>query len=214
MTTTTSIPPPAGQEPLHGREPALARLLTADGHSLPPAGGVGEETWSEHVRHWIALFGTGPGTTVWEAGCGAGSFLYPFYRRGCTVGGTDLSGGLIGEARAAMPAGVFAVTGPAAVPVIPAADLLVASASSAYLDTAERAGAVLRQMAARARRAVLVTGILDPTARAARVHRYWTRDWFAGALRAAGLPRVAVASHFLPGYGTDPLRFSAWGWCE
>lgn len=167
---------------------------------------------------------------MWEAGCGAGSFLYPFYRRGCTVGGTDLSGGLIGEARAAMPAGVFAVAGPATVPVIPAADLLVASASFTCLDTAERAGAALRQMASRARRAVLVTGIPDPAARDAgterradiraasarvpRARRYWTRDWFTAALRAAGLPRVAVASHFLPGYGTDPLRFSAWGWCE
>jgi hypothetical protein len=238
MTTTTSSPLAAGAQPAGPgagqREPALARLLAADGHSLPPAGdGPDEDTWTEHVRHWITLFGAGPGTTVWEAGCGAGSFLYPFYRRGCTVGGTDLAGGLIAEARAAMPAGVFAVASPAGAPVIPPADLLVSSAWLTCFDTPDQAGAVLRQMASRARRAVLVTGIPDlaardaetehraaltaapgPGSRLPRPRRYYTREWFTAALAAAGLPRVAAASQFLPGYGVTPFRFSAWGWCE
>jgi hypothetical protein len=217
---------PPGPGPAAGEKPVLARLLDVDGYGP----GVTEQAWTDYVRHWISLFGAGPGTSVWQAGCGAGSFLYPFFRHGCTVGGSDLFTGLLDEARAAMPAGTFGAA-EAAAPAIPPADLIVSSGLFTYFDTPVYAETILQRMAASARRAVLITDIPDLGARApapdgpaapaggppgtrqpALPLQYYDRDWFAAALRAAGLPRAAAAGQFLAGDQNAAFRFNAWGW--
>lgn len=220
--------PDTGREA--GEDPVLARLLAADGY----APGISEQAWTDYVRHWIGLFGAGPGTSVWQAGCGAGSFLYPFFLNSCTVGGTDLFPGLLSEARAAMPAGTFGAAESAA-PAVPPADLIVSSGLFTYFDTPVYAETILHRMAARARRAVLITDIPDLAARGTEPEgegaaaqdpaaagagqpslplHYYHRDWFTAALRAAGLPRAVAASQFLAGDGNAPFRFNSWGWRE
>jgi hypothetical protein len=218
---------PAAPGPAAGQGPVLARLLAADGYGP----GIGERAWTDYVQHWIGLFGAGPGTSVWQAGCGAGSFLYPFFLRGCTVGGTDLFPGLLGEARAAMPAGTFGAA-EAAAPAVPPADLIVSSGLFTYFDTPVYAQTILRRMAASARRAILITDIPDLAARGTPEGgadpadgaagggqpslplQHYHRDWFTAALRAAGLPRAVAAGQFLAGDGNAPFRFNAWGWRE
>ena len=51
----------------------------------------------------------GPGTRVFEVGCGAGTFLLPLYDNGYIVGGIDSDPDAIGQASAAMPNGIFQV---------------------------------------------------------------------------------------------------------
>lgn len=219
-----------GRQPAAGGASSLARLLAADGRSTPSAGG--EQAWTEYVARWISLFGAGPGTSVWQVGCGAGAFLYPFYERGCSVGGTDLSPSLIAEASAVMPAGRFSVQGAPDDPAVPPADLVVSSVASVRFGTPGYSEAVVRRLVARARRAVLITDIPDHAARDPEPgHRgalargasegrpsfprqYRARDWLTAALRAAGLPRVAAESQFFAGSGDAPGGCSVWGWCE
>lgn len=85
---------------------SLNTLLDADG--LTQAG-YDEDRWFRFVEHVVETLDVGPGTKVWGAGCGAGSFLYPLSLNGYVVGGIDASAERIALARSAMPQGKFAV---------------------------------------------------------------------------------------------------------
>ena len=51
----------------------------------------------------------GPGTRVYEVGCGDGAFLLPLHDNGYIVGGMDGDPDAIARARSAMPDGIFQV---------------------------------------------------------------------------------------------------------
>ena len=136
--------------------PTLRSLMAADG--LAEAG-CDEHTWADFVEHVAETLDIGPGTHVWDAGCGAGSFLYPLSLNGYMVGGVDPSAERLALARAAMPHGRF-ITG-AAHDFDPAEawDVVVASHGLAgYRDWAE-VRALLARMAAKATHAIAVLNV-------------------------------------------------------
>ena len=86
----------------------LEALLAAEGsvaHDPEPA-------WRDFVEHVVESLDVGPGTRIWDVGCGAGAFLYPLWENGYIVGGVDDSEDRIALARAAMPQGTFVVGEP------------------------------------------------------------------------------------------------------
>jgi predicted TPR repeat methyltransferase len=85
---------------------SLKHLLDLDGLTAP---GYDEAGWFDFVEHVAEALDVGAGSRVWDAGCGAGAFLYPLDANGYIVGGVDPSAALIAEARAAMPRGRFDV---------------------------------------------------------------------------------------------------------
>lgn len=79
---------------------ALTALLDADGLSRL---GYDEDSWWAFVEQVAETLDIGPGSRVWDATCGAGSFLFPLPRNGFV--GVDRSGDRVALASAAMPDG-------------------------------------------------------------------------------------------------------------
>lgn len=210
----------------------LAQLLAADGYDTETSR-VSETSWVTYVQRWAKETGLGPGTSVFEVGCGAGAFLLPLQDLGCDVSGADQSASLIAIARQALPGGRFDVAPAAELPAEPQADVVVSSGVFMYFPSLDYAKHVIQRMAAKARHAVAILDIPDfachdaalahrvaaaggPEAYAGRYrglqHLYYTRDWVMQALRRAGLSGACVADQTLPGYANAPFRFNAWGW--
>ncbi len=73
------------------------------------AGRVSEDAWRDFVERIVETLDVGPGTSVFDVGCGAGAFLFPLAENGYLVGGLDPSPALIARAKAAMPEGRWQV---------------------------------------------------------------------------------------------------------
>ena len=84
----------------------ISNLLDADGLTRD---GYDEQGWFRFVEKVMETLDVGPGTKVWDAGCGAGSFLYPLNLNNYVVGGVDPAAERIALAREAMPQGRFEV---------------------------------------------------------------------------------------------------------
>lgn len=213
------------------RGSALSALMAADG--LDTAfGQITERRWREFVNRRAGELGAGPGTAVYEVGCGAGAFLYVLAQSGCEVAGLDQSATLVGLARQAIPAGRFDVAEATGLAVSPPVDIVVSCGVFLYFPGLDYAAKVIELMAAGATRAVAILDIPDAATRegalAARIelaggeaayreryagleHLYYERSWIAGRLAAAGLVGVKTADQDIPGYANGPFRFNAWG---
>jgi 2-polyprenyl-3-methyl-5-hydroxy-6-metoxy-1,4-benzoquinol methylase len=88
----------------------------------------------------------GPGTRVFEVGCGDGAFLLPLHDNGYIVGGIDGDRDAIARASAAMPDGIFQVGVDAALdPSVPW-DVVICRSFGARSDLTAIAAAEADQM--------------------------------------------------------------------
>jgi trans-aconitate methyltransferase len=141
----------------------MRELLTADGLIDE---GFDEETWLSFVERVAETLNIGPGTRVWDATCGAGSFLYPLHLNGYMVGGTDASGDALALARDAMPGGHFVVGDPTDLDPAEPWDVVVASRGLASCETHDETRALLARMVAKATHAIAVLRIDEVHGRA------------------------------------------------
>ena len=89
----------------------------------------------------------GAGTRVFEVDCGEGDFLFPLYRNGYIVGGTDRDPAAIEHALEAMPEGLFTVGMAAALdPAVPW-DVVVCRSFAGAPDPDYMRGLVARMFA-------------------------------------------------------------------
>lgn len=140
------------------REPSpLEALMAADG----ALAGMPEAGWRAFVEHVVEVLDVGPGTSVWDAGCGAGAFLFPLWENGYVVGGSDPVADLVERARAAMPQGFFAVGAATSLDPADPWDVVVASRGFAGLADVDAARAVLARMAAKATHAMAILGVAE-----------------------------------------------------
>jgi trans-aconitate methyltransferase len=109
--------------------------------------------------HVVESLDVGPGTRIWDVGCGAGAFLYPLWENGYVVGGVDDSAARIALARRAMPQGVFVVGQPSAVDPAEPWDVVVASRGFAACADLDQARGLLARMAAKATHAVAILNV-------------------------------------------------------
>lgn len=132
---------------------ALTALLDADGLSRL---GYDEDSWWAFVEQVAQTLDIGPGSRVWDAACGAGSFLFPLHRNGFIVGGVHRSSDHVALASTAMPDGQFLVgTSPGVAP--PGRwDVVVASQGLTGCGDVDEVRALLSQMVAHAAHAVAV----------------------------------------------------------
>ena len=148
----------------------LETLLAAEGSVAPDP----EPAWRDFVEHVVESLDVGPGTSVWDVGCGAGAFLYPLWENGYIVGGVDDSTDRITLARATMPQGHFVVGEPTEVNPAEPWDVVIASRGFAAGADLDQARGQLARMVAKATHAVAILNLTDtgdssagPTARAA-----------------------------------------------
>jgi trans-aconitate methyltransferase len=135
----------------------LETLLAAEGSLAPDA----EPAWRDFVEHVVESLDVGPGTSVWDVGCGAGAFLYPLWENGYIVGGVDDSGDRITLARATMPQGQFVVGEPAEVNPAEPWDVVIASRGFAACADLDQARGQLARMVAKATHAVAILNVPD-----------------------------------------------------
>lgn len=215
-----------------GDDDVLPALMAADG--LDTAfGAVDAAAWADFAHATAtARLGLTPGDSVFEVGCGAGAFLYPLHRLGLRVGGADRSAALVESARRVMPDADFDVADADSIPPEPAFDAVVSCGVFLYFPDLDYADRVIRAMAAKATRAVAILDVPDVARREAALaeraaavggeeayaeryrgldHLYYSRDWLAERLTAAGLTGVETADQAIPGYDNGRFRFNAWG---
>jgi len=203
----------------------LERLLALDGFDF--LGHVTEAGWRSYVDGIARRLDVAPGQSIFDVGCGAGAFLYPFYEGGHPVAGLDYAASLLRAARIAMPGVQFTQGEAAALDPASRYDVVVASGVFLYFPDYAYAAETLRHMVAKASKAVAVLDVpdlalRDGTERERRralgaeeyarryhglPHLYFEQAWFARAL--ADLPHtVRVEQQRIAGYRHNDFRFN------
>ncbi len=146
----------------------------------------------------------GPGTSVFEVGCGAGEFLEPLSDNGYVVGGIDPSADLILRAREAMPGGEFVVGEAASLAPAGPWDVVVSSAFGHFPDL-DYARGILSRMAATATHAVAVLNLAEVSGvelHGGAAPLAFDRRWILRTLAEIGVTAVQFRQTPL-----DPTRF-------
>lgn len=135
----------------------------------------------------------GPGTSVFEVGCGAGEFLQPLSDNGYVVGGIDPSADLLRRASEAMPDGEF-VVGPVT-SLSPAEPWdVVLSGAFETLATPDDARGLLSRMAAKATHAIAILNLPEVSSGQGAARRAmpsgFDRQWVLRALAEIGATAV------------------------
>lgn len=138
-------------------DPVLSALM----HSHPAATGVDESTWRERVEHVAETLDVGPGTTVFDIGCGAGAFLLPLWENHYRVGGLDEDASLLALARQAMPDGQFIVGRPWEVDPAESWQVVASSRGLDPCRSLDEARGLLARMTAKASYAVALLGVRE-----------------------------------------------------
>ena len=136
-------------------------LLDADGLTRA---GFDEPRWFRFVEHVVETLDVGTGTRIWDAGCGAGSFLYPLSLNSYLVGGVDPAAERIALAREAMPQGRFEVGSALEFNPAEAWDVVVASRGLADCRDLEDLRGLLARMAAKAMHAIALLRVDEDNA--------------------------------------------------
>jgi 2-polyprenyl-3-methyl-5-hydroxy-6-metoxy-1,4-benzoquinol methylase len=103
----------------------------------------------------------GPGTRVFEVDCGAGAFLFPLYRNGYIVGGTDADAAAVAQATADMPEGWFSVETASALDPATPWDVVICRSLKGAPDPDFIRGLVAR-MFAKAAHAIALLDVPEP----------------------------------------------------
>jgi trans-aconitate methyltransferase len=215
------------------RASVLSRLMAADGLDTG-FGNIDEPAW----RSWVERVGrkleVTSSSSVFEVGCGAGAFVYPWYQAGATIGGLDASETLLGFAKEVMPRAQLMHAEAAELDASNAWDVVVSMGVFLYFPSLDYARGVLERMVKKARRRVAVLDVADSARRHEALamrrgfldeaeyekkyrgldHLYLSRDWLAATLEALGLTDVEIADQDIPGYANAQFRFNAFARCR
>ena len=118
------------------------------------AGRVSEGAWRDFVERIVEALDVGPGTSVFDVGCGAGAFLLPLAENGYLVGGIDPSPSLIEQAKTAMPGGQWRVGSAETLDPGEPWDVVVSVSRFAGFKDLDEARGVLARMTAKATHAI------------------------------------------------------------
>ena len=136
-------------------------LLKANGFD-EKEGGFSASAWLEYVEAFYQKLGLDSNsTTLYEVGCGAGAFLYPFERKGGVVAGMDYSKALIELAARLMPARQFVCSEALALDPTEKFDVVVSHSLFHYLQNLNEAEQVAEKMIAKANRVVAFLDLND-----------------------------------------------------
>lgn len=162
--------------------------------------------WLEYAESVVEALDVGPGTSVFDVGCGAGEFLQPLSDNGYAVGGIDPSAGLVARAREAMPDGDFVVGALASLSPADPWDVVISSAFDALAGPDEARG-VLSRMAAKATHAIAILNLPEVSGDQGVDRRAmpagFDRRWVLRALAEIGVTAVQFRQSPLG----DPGRF-------
>jgi SAM-dependent methyltransferase len=203
----------------------LPCLMAEDGFDT--FNGIQESAWMIYHDQISSRLQIQPHDSIFETGCGAGAFLYPWYLRQMNVGGIDYSGNLIEIARRIMPRADLQIHEAIHLNPEEPYDIVVANSVFFYFQGLDYAASVLTRMLQKARRAVAILDVADLARKeeciaqrrkalgpveyekkyAGLDHLYYDRNWFSDAVRGLNV-KVHVEDQNIPGYAHNPFRFN------
>jgi 2-polyprenyl-3-methyl-5-hydroxy-6-metoxy-1,4-benzoquinol methylase len=192
----------------------LEQLMAADGLDTG-FGNVTEEAWRDFVERTAETLDIGPGTRVFDVGCGAGAFLYPLFENGYAVGGLDQSAARVRHAAGAMPGGQWNQGDAASLDPGEAWDVVLACGVFRDFPDLDYARGVLARMAAKATHAIAILDVPDIDRQAeyeatseGRDHLFCDRQWMLRALIEIGAHAIQIEDQRIDGYRNGPFRFN------
>ncbi len=174
-------------------------------------GSVTEPAWRKFVESVAETLDVGPGSRVFEVGCGAGALLYPLAENGYIVGGLDQSPALIGYARQAMPEGRFIVSDASALDPAEPWDVVLACGVFMHFPDLDYARGILARMAAKATHAIAILDVPDINRKEEALgvdHLFYDRGWMFRALAEIGASAVQIEDQKIADYANAPYRFN------
>lgn len=210
-----------------GSGTVLEKLISADGFDSP-LGLMQENDWRNYVNKLANRFELAEGESIFEVGCGAGAFLYPFYEEGRNVGGIDYSKDLIQIAQSAMPLAKDSLEVKEATMfnAYPKADIVIANHVIHYFSSYKYAEDVLELMLKKVKRVISISGIPNAEMKedSEKMRRglltdqeyeakykgleiiYFEKEWFKRIAEKANLS-VEFWGHEMPGFAQNKFRF-------
>ncbi len=188
---------------------ALERLMAADGLDAGVRG-VTEEGWREFVERTAETLDIGPGTRVFQVGCGAGAFLYPLYENGFVVGGLEPSEALVRLASEAMPDGQWSQGDPSSLDPGEPWEVVLACGAFTNFPDLDYARGVLARMAAKATHAIAILDVPDrgTGAETAGDQLVYDRQWMLRALVEVGASAIQIEDQRIDGDRRATPRFN------
>lgn len=138
----------------------LQSLLEMDGFDSP-TGSIHVEAWSDYIEYLCTLLGLTETDSIFEVGCGAGAFIYSFFKNNHTVSGLDFSNDLISIAQRAMPGMNFETTEALELDYSKKFDHVIASSVVFYFPSYDYTNEVLTRMLRKALKTVVILDVPD-----------------------------------------------------
>ena len=194
------------------REPdaSLLEQLLAAGGSDSGLHRVTEEVWRDFVERTAETLDVGPGTSVFDIGCGSGAFLLPLYQNDYTVGGLDRSAALIHQAADAMPSGQWLQGEASTLDPGEPWDVVLACGTFGLFPNLDYARGVLARMVAKATHAIAILDVPDADTKddTAVDGLFYDRAWMLRALAEIGVKAVQIEDQRVDDYQHARFRFN------
>lgn len=172
-----------------------------------------ERSWYDFVERVAETLDIGPGTRVFDVGCGPGAFLMPLAENGYEVGGLDRSPDLVAMARQAMPDGTWLAGEPSDLDPGQSWDAITCFGLFESFPDLDYARGVLARMAAKAAHALAVLDVPDADDTAATVGRRalaYDRNWMLHQLVEIGVSAVQIEDQRIEGDDRIGRRFNVY----
>ena len=154
--------------------------------------------------------------SIFEVGCGAGAFLYPFYKNGYEIGGIDFSDNLVKLCITLFKNDCFKTCEADHLEVDPAYDFVFSFSVFFYFPDLIYASKVLKLMIEKAKKAVIVLDIPDLAKQEecenlrrkqyapgeydkkyiGLNHLYYSKDWFREQSRSLKCPDINISDFY------------------
>jgi SAM-dependent methyltransferase len=210
-----------------GSGTVLEKLISADGFDSP-LGLMEENDWRDYVSLLAKRIQIVKDESIFEVGCGAGAFLYPFYQVGHQVSGIDYSKELVNIALESMPLDKesLQVMEATSCNAEPPYDVIFANHVIHYFPSLDYVSDVMNIIFKKVKRIIAISGIPNTSMKdeSEKMRKglltdkeyelkykgleilYFDKGWFEVIAEKAGFS-VEFFKHEMPGFAQNQYRF-------
>ncbi|WP_414931749.1 class I SAM-dependent methyltransferase [Vibrio europaeus] len=209
-------------------EVSLSELISIDGFDTG-YGTIKDKYWIDYVNHVKKEMAIRDGSSIYEVGCGAGAFLYDFFKKGHKVGGIDYSASLIEICKKVIKCKDVRVGEALSIQVEDKYDFIVSNSVFFYFPSLEYAEAVLEKMIEKANSGIAILEVNDYDFKEDALklrkkhlteeeynkryegleHLFYKRDWFYKIAQKHNL-HCKIESQIIEDYQNSFYRFNVY----